>query len=650
MKYRSEIDGLRAVAILPVIAFHAHFPFLTGGYVGVDVFFVISGYLITLILLGEIAEGRQSIIAFYERRARRILPTLFVVLAAVWMVAYFWMLPTYFKDFSRSLGATSIFIANIHFLEWTDYFATDAELTPLLHMWSLSFEEQYYLLFPLLLIAMRRQRWEVQVGILTLCLLASLAVSEWGWRNKPDENFFFSFSRFWELLVGSLCAFILHRRGAPLGNGILAAIGLGLILGSVLGFDAQTPFPSVYTLVPVAGTALIILFGIEGTKTAAFLSLRPLVGIGLISYSAYLWHQPLLAFARLRLFGEMGAATTAGLSLLTLVLAYATWRWVETPFRRRSGPRAISRSGVFLFSGIGILGFLGIGLWGMADGLPERRAPVGVSFAALGVDEKIRPNRGFGRVCDGTFTLADDCRTSDAPEIVVWGDSYAMHLVDALRSSRPNVKLIQHTLSQCAPVLGITKTAPRYSAEHVERCRKFKQEVIAYIARTPSIRIVVLASPLHMLRDGARRYDGAHGGGSTEETVFSALTATIRDLESLGKQVAFVSPPPTTGKNLGLCLASAVSFGAPLARCDFDLEDVEPHYRATRSFLNRLRDDYAVIMLEELFCTEGRCRASKDGVLLYRDKGHLSHEGSAYVGRAFDLIGRIEQALSELPR
>ena len=257
MQYRREIDGLRAVAVLPVILFHAGFGVFSGGYVGVDVFFVISGYLITSILISELEQGNFSILRFYERRARRILPALFFVMLACLPFAYMWMLPSQLEEFAQSIFAVSLFLSNWLFWSQTGYFGTAAELKPLLHTWSLAVEEQYYLLFPILLLSLWRYGRRSVLGFVVVVALLSLLLSEWGWRNEPDINFFFTFSRFWELLAGSICAFLTVGRTLK-SNNVLSAIGLAAIVVSIFAFDDNTPFPSVYALVPVVGTALII--------------------------------------------------------------------------------------------------------------------------------------------------------------------------------------------------------------------------------------------------------------------------------------------------------------------------------------------------------------------------------------------------------
>ena len=298
LKYRAEIDGLRALAVVPVILFHAGFSLFGGGFVGVDVFFVISGYLITTILIDDIENRRFSILSFYERRARRILPALFFVILVCVPFAWMWMIPSQMENFSQSLVAVSVFGSNILFWLTSGYFATAAAEKPLLHTWSLALEEQYYLVFPIFLIFAWRFGRDRVFWIITVLASVSLILSELGWRNDASANFYLAPSRAWELFAGSMAAFLVQKRGVQSSNN-LSFFGLALILYSVLAFDEFTPFPSFYTMIPVVGVVLIIMYGDKKTIVAKLLSTKLLVGIGLISYSAYLWHHPFFAFGKI---------------------------------------------------------------------------------------------------------------------------------------------------------------------------------------------------------------------------------------------------------------------------------------------------------------------------------------------------------------
>ncbi|HUP88519.1 MAG TPA: acyltransferase [Longimicrobiales bacterium] len=338
MRYRREIDGLRALAVLPVMLFHAGFPTFSGGFVGVDVFFVVSGYLITTIILADLERGAFSLIHFYERRARRILPVLFLVVIACIPPAWLWLPPSELTSFSKSIVAVPLFVSNFFFWKDGGYFQTAAELKPLLHTWSLAVEEQYYVFFPMfMLIAWRYGRRFVLWSLLIIALI-SLAAAELGAVWRPVANFFLLPTRAWELAVGALVAF--HLAKSPLHSPtlklrqVLAILGFVLLLVSIFAYTDATPFPSVYGLLPTLGTALIILYASSETYVGRLLSVPILVGVGLISYSAYLWHQPILAF--LRFFVSAPSLTLRGLVLvLILGLSILSWRFVETPFRQK---------------------------------------------------------------------------------------------------------------------------------------------------------------------------------------------------------------------------------------------------------------------------------------------------------------------------
>ena len=285
MKYRAEIDGLRALAVLPVILFHAGFEWFSGGFVGVDVFFVISGYLITTIIISEMSEGKFSIVNFYERRARRILPALFFVMAACLPFAFLWLTPNELKDFGQSLVAVSTFSSNILFWHEGGYFDAAAELKPLLHTWSLAIEEQYYILFPIFLMLTWRLGIKWILILLSIVFFISLGIAQWGAYNSPTAAFFLLPTRGWELLVGVFAAFYLkyntHLKSHSL-NQALSLLGFCLIVYSIIAFDETTPFPSLYTLVPTIGTGLLILCTVPKTLVHKLLSLKFIIGIGLI--------------------------------------------------------------------------------------------------------------------------------------------------------------------------------------------------------------------------------------------------------------------------------------------------------------------------------------------------------------------------------
>lgn len=645
MKYRREIDGLRAIAVLPVILFHAGVSLFSGGYVGVDVFFVISGYLITTILLEDIENNRFSIIKFYERRAKRILPALFVVLIACIPFAWGWLIPSQLEDFGKALVAIVFFGSNILFWRQADYFAPTAEENPLLHTWSLAVEEQFYIFFPLLLIGLWRFGRNPVLGTVIALSLVSLALAEWGWRYSPTANFYLLPTRAWELGVGAICAFWLQGGKRP-NNNLLAWVGLICVISSITLFDSRTPFPSLYTLLPVGGTALIILFAGSQTYVAKLLSLSPFVGIGLISYSAYLWHQPLLAFARIRSLEEPSLLAMLGLGGLSLVLAYFSWRWVEQPFRSKSFMFAKSRKRVFLFAAVGSLIFLISGsALNFTNGLPKRTAPSGLTFEELNADQLLAHNIGLSPKCEEAFTLAKECRTGDSPSVVVWGDSYAMHLVPAILNSKSlnGRDIIQHTKSNCSPVLGLALTDHHYGPAWAKECIEFNENVYRWLETADSVEYVVLSSPMHIIEKDTVDSNGqVFLNSQTPQQLLIHLNETSQRIAALGKKVVLVSPPPRNGHNLAKCITHQIIFEQDrISGCRFSEEEFMPQHKKVLAFLNSRELDIKVFDLSRLLCSQGECQAQVDGVNIYRDRGHLSIEGSKLMGTKYDLFGLL---------
>ena len=394
LTYRPEIDGLRAISVVSVVLFHAEFAGFGGGFVGVDVFFVISGFLITRILIEENLAGDFSLARFYERRARRILPALYVVVAASFAAALYLMLPSGLTEFSGSAIAALLFASNLYFWRYNDYFGPSAAEEPLIHTWSLGVEEQYYLLFPVLILVL----WRLGIGrvaaLIAAATLASLAFSEVLWRHFPEMNFYLLPSRAWQIGVGSLGAFLWHRTGGmPVPRRVgeaAAALGLALVVASVLLLDAGTPTPSLAGAGPVVGAVLVLLFATRGTITGRLLGLRPMVWIGLASYSAYLWHQPLFAFARIATDAALGIGTSLALCVLTFLLAWATLVLVERPFRNRA---FLTRRQVFAGASRRDAGAAG----GRRDGASDRRPEGDLPALPAGRGDDERPPAGVLR-------------------------------------------------------------------------------------------------------------------------------------------------------------------------------------------------------------------------------------------------------------
>lgn len=379
LDYRPEIDGLRAVAVVPVILFHVGFETFSGGYSGVDVFFVISGYLITSIIYHEFLESKFSIVRFYERRARRILPLLFFILLISIPFAWASLHTTDMVDFFQSLIAVPTFSSNFLFVNEANYFDTSVDLKPLLHTWSLAIEEQYYILFPLMILVFFSFIGKIRLlpALSIMCFL-SFGLALWASNYYPEHNFYLLPTRFWELAAGAILGILTIDENKQLSkikekqpaSEILSVIGLILIISGVFIIKKETPFPNYYALFPVIGTALVIAFASKENFTGKLLSTKPLIFVGLISYSAYMWHHPLFAFAKHLSLPVQSFTERIALCLLVLPLSYLTWKFVENPFRNR---QKISKKLIFRFSIIGSIFFILVGFTGISNnGFPNR--------------------------------------------------------------------------------------------------------------------------------------------------------------------------------------------------------------------------------------------------------------------------------------
>ena len=646
MKYRPEIDGLRALAVIPVILFHAGFQAFSGGFVGVDVFFVISGYLITTIIASELEQGSFSLIKFYERRARRILPALFFVMLVCIPFAWAWLLPTDMRDFSQSLVAVGTFTSNILFWRETGYFDEAAELKPLLHTWSLSVEEQFYAVFPLLLLLFWRFGKRKLIALLGFIFIVSLALAQWGVQNYPVPTYFLLPTRFWELLIGSFVAFYLSKaRSKNIDRFVCETgswLGIVLMLYAFITFHQRMPFPGLSALIPTLGAALFIVFANQRTSVGQLFGNKILVWIGLISYSAYLWHQPLFAFARHRslLYHYQNQILLLFLAVLSFVLAYLSWRFVERPFRNKYN---FTRLQIFRLALFGAIFFIGFGLLGhLSNGFVQYRKN---SKESINLVSRLAVNRGLRAYCDIEYPETINCKTSDAPEVLLWGDSYAMHLAQGLQASKPDIQLVEKTVSVCGPFLGIAPINAKYVRSWAEKCIETNDKVFDFLQKSTSIKYVVLSSPLtQYVGVGAKVLQRNGEIVSGEVVAVAAMIETVKRIKAIGKTPVLFSPPPRNGNDIGGCLKKSIFFGKDKAFCDVLVTHSTQRYREVWSFLREVEKHATVVWLSDYLCSTSSCKASFDDVLIFRDAGHLSYEGSAYLGKQMNFYGRLEDA------
>jgi peptidoglycan/LPS O-acetylase OafA/YrhL len=458
MKYRSDIDGLRAIAILPVVAYHAGIALVPGGFVGVDVFFVISGYLICRLINDEIGDGSFTVAAFYKRRVMRLFPALFAMLLATSVLAYIYLLPIELKEFSDSMIAAVTYVSNVFFALTTGYFDAPAETKPLLHTWSLSVEEQFYIVCPLFMMACYRFCPKRLNALIAAGALLSFAAACLAYTRNPTFAFFLAPFRAWELLLGAL----LGIRFFPVSTSsdlksIIGGSGLALVLFAVFKFSADTPLP-LATAVACIGTALIIHSSENGASIVGrMLSWRPAVFVGMISYSLYLWHWPIMVFQRSDgiLFAQATLTEKLGLIAISIGVAALSWKFIETPFRIRNKTVSVRLALGGAFASMAVVGALGAAAIAL-DGAPFRfPQPVVAIGSYLGYDPAVafREGRcylGANRQSFDTKT----CLTKDdtKPNYLLIGDSHAAQLWLGLSSVLPGVNLMQATMTMCRPV------------------------------------------------------------------------------------------------------------------------------------------------------------------------------------------------------
>ena len=660
MKYRAEIDGLRALAVLPVIFFHAGFEIFSGGFVGVDVFFVISGYLITTIILKDMQEGKFSIVNFYERRARRILPALFFVALVCFPFAWAWLSPRDMKDFAQSLIAVATFSSNILFWQETGYFDTASELKPLLHTWSLAVEEQYYILFPLFLMLAWKLGKKAIITILVIVFVSSLAVAQLGTSHQPDAAFFLLPTRVWEILLGAFCAFYLatYSTDKPVlpELGILrqplSIAGLGLIALAIFTFDEATPMPGLYALIPTLGVALIILFA-DGQTIAGKLLANPLlVRTGLISYSAYLWHQPLFAFARHRSLVQPSDSLMLALSFIALVLAYFSWMLIEQPFRK---PNLLSRKIIFANAAFFSTIIISLGLVVSINAISNKRV-VNLSWVkdSRQVTKKIEGITIDGKKCSTRDHLLA-CRidnTNARRTLVIVGDSHAGVLFRAayLYTSKYNYEVISLSASGCPFLLGLNL----YVRGNIHRiCNvDYQQARLDFLKKLhPSIVILHARFPFYIAGHG---FNNTIGGVEIRKKFYfarevekdvnaryqqykSSFEETVHEILALGHEVIIVTAVPAQGWFVinRLYRIEALGIGSTHEKrkklMDIPLDVVLAWHKKSDDAIAELIVKYPQVKSidpKDIFCKDKVCSSITENEILFRDRDHLSITGA----------------------
>jgi len=625
--FRADIQALRGLAVSLVLLYHANLGFFPGGFLGVDIFFVISGYLITGLVKKGIEDDSFRFVEFYFRRAKRLLPAAYVTFLVTALVAPFVLNAQELKDLTAQVFGALSFSANVVLFLQSGYFSSAAELKPLLHVWSLSIEEQYYLLLPAFLVFMPRKYWIP--GAITL-LMVSLGFCLVLLTVKPVATFYLLPTRGWELGIGSLAAIMATELQRVRQFFIVLFWPAVLMLVVIPVMPTGLPHPGLDAILVCMATVIVILRRhplLETSRVSRFLA-----RVGDVSYSLYLAHWPPFAFLKNAAVEPISLMENLLTLALGIGLGILLYRFVELPTRRLR----LQPSRRFVLSGLAVsFGILGV---------PVVLANVPVSgpdYAHIR-----RANDGFAAVCafETNFIPRAECQNSDQPSVMVWGDSYAMHLVPGIVASTDK-GVIQATRGNCGPFANLAPLSNIfYLHPWAMACVDFNRSVLDYLAQTPSIRTVVLSSPFNQY---LKRYDGKHHWrtlsivdgvsveqGNSVDLAVAAMLETIQRLRVQGKNVVIVAPPPSSGFNVGACLERRAQgklvIGAPSGDCSIPMADYQEFFALTKEFLLRVQkeSDTKMVSFDSLLCDSSRCVTQLDGKLLYVDSGHLTHDGS----------------------
>ena len=633
---RDDIQSLRGIAVLLVLLHHAKVPPFQGGYLGVDIFFVISGFLITNLLARAVQGGTFSFRDFYWRRARRLLPAAYVTILACVLLSPFLLTDLEMADFVKQVFGAVTFTANIVLWLQTGYFERAAELKPLLHTWSLSIEEQYYLILPAVLVFAPKRLWlRGAVALTLLSLFVCLVVLPF----KAGAVFYLLPTRAWEMGIGSVLAIWSIHCAQPLARlSTLNFVAL-LVLGWLWFWPFSRAHPGLDALLACLATAMLLAQPLSLLSSGV--AARTLAWVGDRSYSLYLVHWPLFAF--------LNSANVGGDNLAwqyrfigivaSLILAALLYWAVEHRFRIKGGALR-KRSGVAALLACSLL--LCVATTIIASG----------SHAQADFGYRLRTNFGLSQDCESTdaYVPKATCTTAANPRILVWGDSYAMHLVPGLVAST-ELPVAQATRSTCAPILGTALYAlPTHTETWAKSCVEFNDAVLRSLSKEfQSVQVVVLSSPWDYLLDAPVMVDGTSVQHARSELLVARMKLTVNAIRAMGKRVILVAPPPGPGFDAGRCnerlISGTWSFGGT-ADCQFDLDKANARSQTVRSFLDQISRDggVTVVTFDDALCSvaTNRCTTRWGSTLLYRDVGHLSYEGSIAVAARIKLGQLVE--------
>lgn len=616
-RYRADIQGLRALAIVPVVIYHAMPAVAPGGFVGVDVFFVISGFLITRILMRELETGKFSITRFYERRVRRLFPALYLVLTLTTLGGYVLLPPDALIDLGKSIGATAAFVSNLYFWRSSGYFDAASDLKPLLHTWSLAVEEQFYLLFPIFLFVLHRFLRRHLGLALWVCAAASLALAIWQAGARPLDGFYLPLGRAYELLIGAIVAAapLPAIRNTRLADALSLA-GIAMIVTSIVLFHDGMRFPGAAALLPCIGSALILHLGADRTPLGGRILSQPiLVFFGAISYSLYLWHWPVLVYARYAALGEPSGWVIAALVAVSVAGSWLSWRFVEQPFLhgRRHGWWPFALGGSAMAAAFAVAGLLFV-----THGLPGRfKAQAQANLAAA---NDYNPRRAECHANGHRIAYADNCvfgAAGVAPDSAIWGDSLGAELAVGLgeRAAAKGGSVMQITASSCPPALDLNPPGAGDCAGH-------SRDTLAALIADPRISTVYLVTAY------------ADYGAQDQAKLITGYKAVATALHDAGKKLVLIYAIPKLPFPAPTALGLTAKWGRPLDGFGLSTAAFEAANQPYTALLDGLAASLGASQLRpaHTLCDGNRCRAWQPGAgVLYFDDLHLSLAGVRYV-------------------
>lgn len=618
--FRADIEGLRAVAVLSILVFHIWPLHLRGGFVGVDIFFVISGYLISKNIIFGIQRGNFSILEFYKHRARRILPAFFVLIGCCLAVAPLFLAPNELKSFAASAAASTAFLANIFFLLTSGYFDGSSQMKPLLHTWSLAVEEQFYLIFPLILtILFRYSRAAVIVGC-ALLFFSSYLFSVFVTPIDGNIAFYFPFGRFSEFLLGFWVAFLSDRGRSVKFSSKISSLGAILVFCSILFFDEKMGFPGGWALIPAFGTALMILGG-EDKKNIIFktLSIKPLQLFGRISYSLYLWHWPIIVFLRHYQFSENLSWRLAALALiLSIFFAVVSYSIVEAPFRRRE--TSLKKVLVFSCSSAAIVLICSLFIY-KEKGVVWDRGEVAMQLFSY--QSSYSSRRRECHISEGAaINYATSCVYGNAgpATIAVWADSHGAEFSESLgdKLAKLGISLRQITYSACPPAVGFTARAR-------PGCLQHNLSTLDALIEDKSIHdVIMLAYYKQYMNDGGSEFK-------------AGLSASVKKLIAAGKAVYVVGPWPTYSYGVPEALGLAGDGFHSFSTFDVSKDHFLFENQGVYDFLqkNLVPLGAKLINAGDVFCGDKNCEVARNGIPLYFDNNHLNLVGAGLVAERY---------------